>query len=284
VTSKKPEGPWSNPYFLEGAEGIDPSLFFDDDGKCYYTGTKERREGGRYFGDNEIWAQEIDLNTMRLVGESYALWHGALREVVWPEGPHLYKKDGKYYLLIAEAGTDYAHAVTVACGTSLKEPLVGYNCNPILTHRHLGHDYPIVNVGHGDLVETQNGEWYMVVLASRPYGGYYRNLGRETFLVPVTWERGWPVINKGIGLLEATVKAPDLLPAPIAKLPEKENFEQERLPLHYIHLRNPKPENYNLEERKGYLRLRLAPEKITELVSPTYVGIRARNRFNAGPG
>jgi alpha-N-arabinofuranosidase len=274
VTTEKPEGPWSKPYFIEGAEGIDPSLFFDDDGKCYYTGTRERREGGRYFGDNEIWAQELDLKTMKLVGESYALWHGALREVVWPEGPHLYKKDGKYYLLIAEAGTDYDHAVTVACGTSLKEPFMGYKCNPILTHRHLGHDYPIVNVGHGDLVETQNGEWYMVVLASRPYGGYYRNLGRETFLVPVTWERGWPVINKGVGLLEATVKTPELLPAPVAKLPEREDFDCERLPYHFVHLRNPKPENYSLTERKGYLRLRLAPEKITELVSPTYIGIR----------
>lgn len=274
VTAEKPEGPWSKPYFLEGAEGIDPSLFFDDDGKCYYTGTKERREGGRYFGDNEIWIQEVDLNTMKLVGESYALWHGALREVVWPEGPHLYKKDGKYYLLIAEAGTDYDHAVTVACGTSLKEPFTGYKCNPILTHRHLGHDYPIVNVGHSDLVETQNGEWYMVVLASRPYGGYYRNLGRETFLVPVTWERGWPVVNKGIGLLEATVKTPDLPPAPVEGISEREDFDCDRLPFHYVSLRNPKQENYSLTDRKGYLRLRLAPEKITELASPTYVCVR----------
>lgn len=274
VTAKNPEGPWSDPYFIEGADGIDPSLFFDDDGKCYYTGTRDRREGAKYYGDNEIWVQELDLKTMKLVGESYALWHGALKDVVWPEGPHLYKKDGKYYLLIAEAGTGHEHAVTIASGDSLKEPFKGYAANPILTHRHLGYDYPIVNVGHGDLVETQNGEWYMVVLASRPYGGYYRNLGRETFLVPVAWERGWPVINKGIGLLEFTVEGPNLPPYEVPPLPEKEDFDLEQLPYHFLWLRNPKQENYSLTDRKGYLRLRLAPEKLTELKSPTYVGIR----------
>lgn len=274
VTAKDPAGPWSNPTYIEGAVGIDPSLFFDDDGKCYYTGTKDRREGTKYYGDNEIWTQELDLNTMKLVGESYALWHGALRGVEWPEGPHLYKKDGRYYLLIAEAGTGHAHAVTVASGTNLKEAFTGYNCNPIITHRHLGKDYPIVNVGHGDLVETQNGEWYMVVLASRPYGGYYRNLGRETFLVPVVWENGWPVLNKGIGLIENTVKVPNLPISEEVMLPETEDFNGDKLPYHAIYLRNPKMENYSLKEREGYMRMKLAPEKITELVSPSYIGIR----------
>ncbi|NLK99984.1 MAG: glycoside hydrolase family 43 protein [Clostridiales bacterium] len=273
VTATDPAGPWSNPYFL-GAHGIDPSLFFDDDGRCYYCGTKGRREGERYYGDNEIFVQELDIKSMKLIGESYAIWHGALRNVVWPEAPHIYKKDGKYYLLIAEAGTGHAHAVTVASGDSITEPFTGYNCNPILTHRHLGLDYPIVNVGHGDLVETQNGEWFMVVLASRTYGGYYRNLGRETFLVPVEWEAGWPLINKGIGLIESTVKLPNLPITPVDPLPEKEDFDNDKLPLHFLYLRNPKFENYSLEERKGYLRMRLAAEKLTELVSPSFVGVR----------
>lgn len=274
VTAKNPAGPWSDPYFIEGADGIDPSLFFDDDGRCYYTGTRGRREGERYYGDNEIWVQELDIKNMKLIGESYAIWHGALRNVVWPEGPHIYKKDNKYYLIIAEAGTGHAHAVTVACGTSLTEPFTGYNCNPILTHRHLGLDYPIVNVGHGDLVETQNGEWYMVVLASRPYGGYYRNLGRETFLVPVEWEDGWPLINRGIGLVEPTVRRPNLSLAPVEALPEKEDFDKDKLPFNFMYLRNPNPDNYSLTDRKGYLRMRLAPERLTELASPSYVCIR----------
>lgn len=274
VTATDPAGPWSNPYFIEGAEGIDPSLFFDDDGKCYYVGTKDRREGARYYGDNEIWVQEFDLDNMSLVGESYAIWHGALRDVVWAEGPHLYKKDGRYYLLIAEGGTGHEHAVTIASGTSLKEPFIGHKCNPILTHRHLGKNYPIVNVGHGDLVETQNGEWFMVVLASRPYGGYYRNLGRETFLVSVSWEDGWPVINPGKGILEDTVEGPDLPTFTAEVIPEKEDFDDNKLPYRFLYLRNPKMENYSLYHRKGYLRMRLAPEKITDLVSPSFVGIR----------
>lgn len=274
VTAKDPSGPWSEPYFIEGAEGIDPSLFFDDDGRCYYTGTKGRREGERYYGDNEIWVQELDIKNMKLIGESYAIWHGALRNVVWPEGPHIYKKDGRYYLIIAEAGTGHAHAVTVASSDKITEPFTGYNCNPILTHRHLGLDYPIVNVGHGDLVETQNGEWYMVVLASRPYGGYYRNLGRETFLVPVEWENGWPLINRGIGLLESTVKVPRLPFTPVEPLPEKVDFDEDKLPLHFMYLRNPNLSNYSLEDRKGYLRMKLAPEKLTQLVSPSYVCLR----------
>jgi alpha-N-arabinofuranosidase len=272
VTSKDPAGPWSNPTYL-GSGGIDPSLFFDEDGKCYYTGTKDRRENHRYFGDNEIYVQELDLATLSLVGDSYPIWHGALHDTVWPEGPHLYKKYGRYYLMIAEGGTGHEHAVTVAVGTNLKEPFTGHKCNPILTHRHLGHDYPIVNVGHGDLVETQNGETYMVVLASRPYGGY-RNLGRETFLVPVTWEDGWPVVNRGIGLCEGTVEVPNLPKFTVEPVPDREEFDGESLPYHFIYLRNPNPANYCLSSRKGYMRMFLAPERMLECENPTYLGVR----------
>ena len=111
--------------------------------------------------------------------------------------------------------------MTIASSDDITKPFEGYNANPILTHMHLGRDYPIVNVGHGDLVETQNGEWYMVLLASRPYGGYYRNLGRETFLVPVTWEEGWPLINPGKGIVEDTVEYPNLPEAPVEGVAEK---------------------------------------------------------------
>jgi xylan 1,4-beta-xylosidase len=274
VTASDPAGAWSDPYYLEGADGIDPSLFFDEDGRCYYVGTKSRREGSQYDGDNEIWVQELDTVSMRLIGESYAVWHGALRDARWPEGPHIYKKDKKYYLLIAEGGTDYEHAVSVAVGTDLKKSFTGCPCNPILTHRHLGHNYPIVNVGHGDLVETQNGKWYMVVLASRPYGGYYRNMGRETFLTEVEWEEGWPVVNPGIGVVTQTVNVGDLTPSPQKEYPKMEDFDDDQLPPRFLFLRNPDPDHYSLSERKGFLRLKLAPERITDLVSPSYVGVR----------
>lgn len=276
VTAKDPAGPWSDPYPL-GSSGIDPSLFFDDDGKCYYCGTQERREGSRYFGDNEIYIQELDLKTMKLVGESYPAWHGALRGVEWPEGPHIYKKDGWYYLLISEAGTAHHHAVSIARSKSLTEPFEGYKGNPILTHRHLGLQYPIVNVGHPDIVETQNGEWWMVCLASRTCGGYYRNLGRETYLVSFTWEDGWPVINPGKGIVEDTFIAPDLPAATVEKIPAKEEFDQPELPMHFLYLRNPKFENYSLTDKPGCLALKAAPDLLSSTGTPSYVSVRQQS-------
>lgn len=271
VTATDPAGPWSDPICL-GSEGIDPSLFFDDDGRCYYCGTKDRREGARYFGDNEIYIQELDLNTMKLTGESWPAWHGALRNVEWPEGPHIYKKDGWYYLMISEAGTAHMHCVTVARSKSLREPFCGYPGNPILTHRHLGLTYPIVNVGHPDIVETDNGEWWMVALASRPYGGgYYRNLGRETFLVPMTWENGWPLINPGKGIIEDTIPAPDLKEEEYEPVPGFDDFDYDTLPFHYMYVRNPDTDMYSLTERKGFMRLKLSPEVINGTSSPTLI-------------
>lgn len=273
VTATDPAGPWSDPYPL-GSEGIDPSLFFDDDGKCYYCGTKPRREGARYYGDNEIYIQELDLSTMKLTGESYPAWHGALRHVEWPEGPHIYKKDGWYYLLISEAGTAHNHAVSIARSKSLFEPFQGNPGNPIMTHRHLGFSYPIVNVGHPDIVETKNGEWWMVLLASRPYGGYYRNLGRETFLVPFTWENGWPVINPGKGIVEDTVKAPDLPLALTKEIPGREDFNEDKLPLHFMYLRNPVCENYSLTDKKGFLCMKCGQDLLSSTGDPSYVCVR----------
>lgn len=278
VTAKDPAGPWSEPYSL-GSEGIDPSLFFDDDGKCYYCGTKPRREGARYFGDNEIYIQELDLNSMKLVGESYPAWHGALRDVEWPEGPHIYKKDGWYYLLISEAGTAHNHAISIARSKSLFEPFEGCRANPIMTHRHLGFSYPIVNVGHPDIVETQNGEWWMILLASRPYGGYHRNLGRETFLVPMTWEDGWPVISPGKGIVETTSEAPDLPLYFTDPVPATEHFDRDSLPLHFMYLRNPNLENYSLTSKKGYLSLRCAKDILSSSGNPSYVCQRQKD-FN----
>lgn len=214
VTATDPKGPWSDPYYLEDAPGIDPSLFFDEDGRCYYVGTRPNPKGVTYNGDWEVWLQELDLNTMRLIGVSTSLWKGAMRDVVWPEGPHLYKKDGYYYLMIAEGGTSFNHCVTIARSQQVAGPYLGNPNNPILTHRHLGKDFPVCNVGHGDLVETTTGKWYMTCLASRNYEGY-SNLGRETFLAEVVWEDGWPVVNPGHGqLLDVQEHALPLSPVP----------------------------------------------------------------------
>jgi len=277
VTAKKPEGPWSDPFYIQGAPGIDPSLFFDTDGRCYYQGTREKPDG-KYYGDNEIYLQELDLNEMKLIGERHVIWHCALRDAVWPESPHIYKKGEYYYLLISEGGTAHEHAVTVARSKTLTGYYTGNKSNPILTHRHLGKNYPIVNVGHGDLVETDNGEWWMVLLASRPYGGRYRNLGRETFLVPVSWEDDWPVVNYGIGLVREEEPCPNLESAPRKKFTPTvisyDFMKMSSVPFNMMFLRNPIPKDYVFING---LRLRLNKNSIAELDTVSYCCVRQQH-------
>ncbi len=271
-TAKSPEGPWSDSYKIEGAEGIDPSLFFDEDGKSYYIGTRPNRNGEKYNGDWYIWIQEIDLVNMKLIGESHEIWNGAMKNVIWPEGPHLYKIKDYYYLMIAEGGTGPDHCITIARSKSIYGEYENNPKNPIITHRHLGKDYSIKHVGHGDLVSTEDSEWFIVMLASRQVDGYC-NTGRETFLAKVDWEDGWPIINKGKGILQLEQE----IPTNEFKLENKEkcyHFYGDKLDDRFLFLRNPSNNLYSLKERKGALRLYLKEENINDLGNPAYVGIR----------
>ncbi len=208
VTATDPAGPWSDPVWLDES-GIDPSIFFDDDddGRVWVHGTRLAREP-RWHDQTEVWIRELDPVSGRLVGEEHVVWHGALENAVWAEGPHLYRVDGSYYLLAAEAGTEFHHAVSVARADSVTGPYVGHRGNPVLTHRHLGRGTDVVGVGHADLVQAADGSWWAVLLGMRPYGGYHYNLGRETFLVPVVWEDGWPVFAPGAGRVPHRVDVP----------------------------------------------------------------------------
>jgi xylan 1,4-beta-xylosidase len=212
MTATDPAGPWSDPAWLD-ADGIDPSIFVDDaDGRVWVHGTRPAREP-EWHDQTEVWVRELDPATKELVGPEHVVWNGALRGAVWAEGPHLYKVDGTYYLLAAEGGTEFHHAVSVARADSVTGPYVGNKGNPILTHRHLGHGSDVVGVGHADLVQAADGSWWAVLLGMRPYGGYHYNLGRETFLAPVVWEDGWPVIAPGVGRVPAEVEVPFAGPA-----------------------------------------------------------------------
>ena len=277
VTAEDPTGPWSDPIWLD-APGIDPSLFFDDDGSVHYCGTRSAPEGERYDGNGEIFLQRLNLERGALEGPTYPLWRGALLDAIWPEAPHIYKKDGYYYLLIAEGGTGHHHAVTIARSENITGPYVGNPGNPILTHRHLGQSFPIVNTGHADLVETQAGEWWMVLLASRPLGGYYRNLGRETFLVPVAWEDGWPVVSPGTGKVEWHYPLPELPRQAVRPKPSLDDFDLPKLDLIWNSLRTPLERFYSLTERPGYLRLYLRKETLGELVTPSFLGRRQQDQ------
>ncbi|HEX7365616.1 MAG TPA: glycoside hydrolase family 43 protein [Pelobium sp.] len=278
VTAKSPAGPWSNPNWLKDAPGIDPSLFFDDDGKVYYTGNRtpqEKPAGSKY---RQIWIQELDTVKKQLVGKiTIAIEEGALHGAVVAESPHLYKKDGYYYLMIAEGGTGIDHAVTIFRSKSVSGPYEINKKNPIITHRNLGKQYPIACVGHADLVETPNGEWWMVLLGVRIYGGFNYNLGRETFLTPVAWEDNWPVVNPGIGKIQLEERKPNL-PAFIAK---KENafddFSADTLQFYWNFIRTPKANFWSFKNKKGYLTINLSPQSITGLGQPAFIGRRQQD-------
>jgi len=280
VTANDPAGPWSDPYYLGDKEcpGIDPSLFFDDDDRCYYVGTRPNPEGVRYNGDWEIWVQELDLDSMKLVGPSMAIWKGAVKDVIWPEGPHLYKKDGYYYLIHAEGGTGPEHAISVARSKELFKWFEGCPRNPIFTHRNLGKNYPVIYAGHGDLVDDKDGNYYIVMLASRQCKNHC-SMGRETFLAKVTWEDGWPVINQGVGKLTDQVELPF----------EEYRFGQENVYTDIIHFDSKELDDrlvgierrsedfYSLTEQPGFLTLYTRPERIEDICNPSYLGIRQKD-------
>lgn len=276
VTATNPAGPWSEPHWLEGADGIDPSLFFDEDGRCYYCGTKGAPDG-TYYGDNVIYIREVDLNTFSFIGEEYHAWRGALKGCEWPEGPHIYKKDGWYYIMIAEGGTSIDHAVTISRSRSLSEPFVGCKHNPVLTHRHLGEAYPVSAVGHADLVEDGNGNWYAVCLAMRKCDGV-TNTGRETFLCRVTWEDGWPVFNAGEGHLLTTGELP--LKEHVYQDGELGGYEAdasidmnaEKLPFKAVTLHTPEEDFCRIGGGKLSLQCGTNPLRAEKFVS--YVGVR----------
>lgn len=264
VTADNPEGPWSNPIIVKDAPGIDPSLFFDEDGTCWYTGTRPAPEGPKYNGNWEVWIQKIDPNTGKLYGESKGIWRGALKNCIWPEGPHIYKFFGKYYLMHAEGGTGADHAVCVARCDTIDGEWIGKPANPILTHRHLGMSAGIINVGHADIICTTDNKWWMCCLASRPYGeGEKRasNLGRETFLVPVKWENGWPVVSWETGLVENAyslsghVVERSFEDADAQILPSVDDFNKPVLDKYWLSLRSRNPEFINCTEKKGKLRI-----------------------------
>jgi len=185
VTATDPRGPWSEPVWLK-QQGIDPSLYWEN-GRCYMVSNP----------DDGIWLCEIDEKTGEQLSSSQLIWRGTGGR--YPEGPHLYKKDGYYYLLISEGGTELAHKLTIARSRNIAGPYESNPANPILTNCcQKGQTKQIQGTGHGDLVEAADGSWWMVLLAYRNFGGSYHHLGRETYLAPVEWPKGeWPVVNGG---------------------------------------------------------------------------------------
>ncbi|MGN1367961.1 MAG: glycoside hydrolase family 43 protein [Aristaeellaceae bacterium] len=238
VHAADPAGPWSEPVPVDQM-GIDPSLFFDEDGKVYYTGT--HRNKGDIQG---IGMFEIDPLTGRRLSDTRIIWYGTGGKC--PEAPHLYKINGMYYLMIAEGGTEYGHMVTIARSAAPYGPYEACPHNPILTHAANGRGGDIAGTGHGDLLQAHDGSWWMTFLAFRPSEMYFHHLGRETFLCPVRWEDGWPIVHEHRSIsLEMDV--PCLPPVTFGKPPARETFADGLGP-HWNWLRNPVRTSYGLSD------------------------------------
>lgn len=253
VTADAIEGPWSDPVYLNSS-GFDPSLFHDDDGRKWLVNMlwDHRADRNRFAG---IVLQEYDPVQKRLVGERRNIFKGT--ELRLTEGPHLYHRNGWYYLLTAEGGTQYEHAATMARSRTIDGPYEVDPANPILTSAGRP-DLPLQKAGHASLVETQNGEWYMVHLTGRPFGDRRCVLGRETAIQRCEWTAdGWLRLDGGGRSPSLTVREPALPAHPFPVPPERDDFDAPTLGLQWNTLRLPPDASWlSLTERPGWLRLR----------------------------
>lgn len=214
VKTKDPMKGWSDPIKL-AFNGIDPDIFFDDNGKAYIVHNdapdrgKELYEGHRVI---KIWEYDVEKDSV-IQGTSKIIVDGGVditKKPIWIEAPHMYKKNGKYYLMCAEGGTGDNHSEVVFISDSPKGPFKPWNNNPILSQRHLPTDRPnkIDWAGHADIVEGQDGKYYGVFLGIRPNTANMVNTGRETFILPVDWSGTFPVFENGLIPMECKIKTP----------------------------------------------------------------------------
>ena len=279
IAAKDPAGPWSEPYVIENAPGIDPDLFFDDNGKVYFVGTHQPGDMNK-SGIGAIWVQELDLDNWKLVGDRYSLWDGGC-DKSHTEGPHIYKVNGIYYLLVAEGGTGHNHAVMMAYSKDVFGPYLPSLRNPVLTSRHLSKYNWVHSTGHADLVELEDGRWFMVALGKRNDVDGHSNMGRETHLIPIIWEEQishWEQVSETKWeprYVDFPVAAPltgkveRINPLPFEDKNQFynndfiENFDANELSPDWIYRRVPLPNSYSLSSNKGSLRLYLKPESFS---------------------
>lgn len=255
TTAPSIEGPWSEPVYLN-ASGFDPSLFHDEDGRKYLINMVWDHRPWKKKPFYGIVLQEYSPEEKRLTGPPRRIFKGSDHRLV--EGPHLYKKDGLYYLFCAEGGTGYDHCETVARSPNLEGPYEIHPRNPLITAR----DYPdsvLQKTGHGDAVRTPGGEWYFVHLTGRPsVAGGFCMLGRETAIQKLDWPEGeWPRLATGGNEPAPAVPLPAGSKA-VQSAPSGEeifSFGNESLPSPFQSLRLPAEEFASLKDRPGFLRL-----------------------------
>ncbi len=288
ATATDPAGPWSDPIWLKSIEGIDPSLFFDDDGKVYVINNDAPEGTPRYEGHRAIWMQQIDLSTRTPFGPRKVLVDGGVepaKQPIWIEGPHLYKRDGWYYLSAAEGGTGPQHSQVVLRSRQVWGPYQPNPDNPILTQRDLppGRALPITNAGHADLVQGPDESWWAVFLASRNYAGVHYNTGRETYLLPVTWTDGWPRILAHGKTIPYVVRGPAFMAGEQDQAPHtgnfnwRDDFDEPTLGRAWLQVRMPKAPWFDLRKQPGYLTIHPLAAGLDTLGNPSFLARRQQH-------
>lgn len=287
VTAKNPQGPWSNPILIPEANGIDPDIFFDEDGKVYITHNGPPPNNiSVHDGHRAIYTFEYDIEKQKRIGESKLIVNGGTDmaiKPVWIEGPHIIKKEEFYYLICAQGGTGYNHSEVVFRSKNVFGPYESFVNNPILTQTHLdpNRKNEISTTGHADFVQLPNGDWWSVFLGCRPYESDLYNIGRETFMMPVEWKNNWPEIVGGNNPLPFANKKPNLPSSNIAVKPmtgnfiSRDDFNGERLGFEWNFVRTPLDKWYELNKGKLYIKPR--KESIHTETNFSFIGRRQQH-------
>lgn len=289
VKTQDPWGDWSDPIYVPQVKGIDPSFFFDEDGRAYIVNNDDAPDRkAEYNGHRTIRCVEFDVANDRTIGERKIIIDKGSRpenKPIWIEGPHLYKIDGQYYLMCAEGGTNINewHSEVIFKGESPFGPFISYEGNPILTQVGLDptRENPIICAGHADMVPDADGQYWAVFLADRPYKDDAENIGRETHMLPVTWtEDKYPVIlpqGEAVPLVvrHEGVKRSDNVT--FGNISYTDDFSSPELGPAWLSLRSHAREQYSLAEKPGYLSLRCSEIKATGVHTPSFLARRIHN-------
>lgn len=291
VKTKDPAKGWSEPIYLPKIDGIDPSFYFDSNGKGYIVHNAPVVGQAEYNGQRAIRMFEFDVKGDSIKGDFKEILRGGThvqKNPIWIEGPHIFKVGKYYYLMCAEGGTGDWHSEVILRTKDIWGEWEECPHNPILTQRQwLDPNRPdrVTSAGHADLVEDQTGQWWAVFLACRPYQDDFYNTGRDTYLLPVTWKDGWPTIlekgkpiptvneMRGIQKKLKTVsrQRENLVSGNFAYT---DRFEGEKLHERWMFLRNPSA-FWSLGP--DGLTIRPLPVNISERLSPSAVWARQQH-------
>jgi len=288
VKTKDPFGSWSEPIWMREVHGIDPSFFFDEDGKAYILNNDAPPDKPEYEGHRAIWIREFDVENEKCVGPEKVLINGGVRpeeKPIWIEGPHMYNINGQYFLMAAEGGTGPMHSEVILKGDSPMGNFIPWENNPILTQRHLSSERPnpITCAGHADLVREKNGKWWSVFLACRPIDNQFENLGRETFLLPVRWSNDdFPYMTQEDELIPMIVNKENVqrnAEVTFGNFERRDEFNSEKLSYDWFTLRSPATHLYSLNEKPGFLSLQCVDVNAAEQKTPAFIARRMQHHL-----